>query len=110
MPPYANVTIYFLKDIISGHKKCKSLPNNTRFLTCLDINNANVRHMTVPHYESLTINKIGEFCQAHQETYLYLPDLKEMPKIPRQWIINVVATLIGDAFVDWVRQNINDRN
>ena len=55
------------------------LPN----LTLEDINNANVRHVTAPHYETLTIEKIGEFCNLHPEVYVYFPDNKEMPKIPR---------------------------
>ncbi len=75
-----------------------------------DINNANVRHLAAPHYETLTIQKIGEYVQIHRGVYEYFPDIKEMPKIPRQWIINVCATLIGDDFVAWVKNAIVERN
>ena len=48
--------------------------------------------------------------QVHRGVYEYFPELKEMPKIPRQWIINVCATLIGDDFVNWVKSAIAERN
>ena len=66
--------------------------------------------MTAPHYETLTVEKIGEFCNLHQAVYAYFPDSREMPKIPRQWTINVCATLIGDDFVNWVKAAIEERN
>ena len=69
-----------------------------------------MRHVTAPHYETLTIEKIGEFCEGHPAIFQYFPDAKEMPKIPRQWTINVCATLIGDDFVNWVRAAIEERN
>ena len=31
-------------------------------------------------------------------------------RLPKQWICDVAATVIGDPFREWVRDMINDRN
>ena len=33
-----------------------------------------------------------------------------MHKLPRQWIINVIYSLCGDDFREWVSQQVKDRN
>ena len=72
MPPYANVTIYYLKDIISGKKKCKSKFEVTAHV---DVNNANVTNVNVPHYKTLSLKEIAQWVRAHPAIYDYLPDL-----------------------------------
>ena len=39
-----------------------------------------------------------------------LPIKKELGKVPRQWIINVCYTKVGDVFGQWVAENIEERN
>ena len=40
-----------------------------------------------------------------------LPDLRrEREKLPRDYIANVLYTLIGDKFKDWVKHRIESRN
>ena len=41
---------------------------------------------------------------------LYIPDERDIPKIPRAWLCNIAHTIIGDSFNDWVKQAIVDRN
>ena len=36
----------------------------------------------------------------------YLPDENDFGKLPRQWIINVVFSLVGQPFSEWVSSNI----
>jgi len=31
----------------------------------------------------------------------YLPDAKERHYLPRQWLINVMHTVVGDDFAQW---------
>ena len=33
-----------------------------------------------------------------------------MQRLPKQWICNVAATVIGQPFRDWVKDQINNRN
>ena len=40
----------------------------------------------------------------------YFPEKKDIPKLPRQWVVNVLYSVIGAPFADWVRHQINSRN
>ena len=33
-----------------------------------------------------------------------------MAKLPRQWIINLIYSIVGDEFRTWVSQQVKDRN
>jgi hypothetical protein len=39
-----------------------------------------------------------------------LPIPRELHKVSREWIYNVVATVLGTVFTDWVKDQIEDRN
>ena len=40
----------------------------------------------------------------------YLPDQPDLAKVPKQWIVNICAAVIGADFKDWVAEQIEDRN
>ena len=40
----------------------------------------------------------------------HMPDEKEIPKLPKQWIINLASTTVGEQFDQWIIQKIFDRN
>jgi len=40
----------------------------------------------------------------------YLPDAKELHKVPRQWLANVIFSIVGQPFADWVDSVIQMRN
>ena len=40
----------------------------------------------------------------------YLPEVSEIRKIPKQWIINLIYSLTGNQFKNWVRERIESRN
>ena len=110
LPPYETVTIYFLKDIISGKKKRKCpirlSPNPT-----LDVKAKKVRNICIPQYEGLAMKDMDEqVFQMHEVIFDYFPDQVEIHKTPKQWICNVSATVLGDVFVDWVKDQIEARN
>ena len=39
-----------------------------------------------------------------------MPDERDIPKLPRQWIINVIYSIVGDDLREWVSQQIKSRN
>ena len=39
-----------------------------------------------------------------------MPIPRELHKVSREWIYNVVATVLGTVFTDWVKDLIDDRN
>ena len=44
------------------------------------------------------------------EALLRLPEPKEIQRLPRQYLINVIATVVGEAFAQWVTGKIEERN
>ena len=40
----------------------------------------------------------------------YLPEDRDMHKVPRQWLVNVAYTVIGEPFAAWVQDEIANRN
>ena len=41
---------------------------------------------------------------------MYLPDEPDLAKVPKQWLLNVCAAIIGQDFKDWVAEQIEERN
>ena len=91
-----NTTIYFLKDILNQKKR--------------HLLNDQIQHFHVPQYKSLTVEKILEFICDLPDIASFLPDDIDLPKTPKQWIINVCAAVIGRPFKNWVSQRVEDRN
>ena len=50
------------------------------------------------------------FLQQHRQVMEYLPIAKEIMKLPKQFLVNVMYSVIGDAFADWVKQRVVARN
>ena len=43
-------------------------------------------------------------------THDYYPVEQEMKKLPKQWIVNVAYSVLGDTFSFWVKEQIEQRN
>ena len=85
-----------MKDLISGERKFIKSPD--------------AKHLQIPQYETLSVQKLYEFMHAYQETWPYFPEPVEMKKLPKQWIANVGYSILGDTFAGWVKQQIEQRN
>ena len=68
------------------------------------------KNLHVPLYTGLSIENILEKCRSLDELPPYLPDERDLRKLPRQWIINVVYSVIGEPFRQWVSTTIKKRN
>ena len=67
------------------------------------IKNVDVKVLHVPHFEGLTMATMLEYASQHQEVIKYLPDIeREIEKLPRAYIANLVYTVVGDPFKTWV--------
>ena len=65
----------------------------------------------MPQYENLSIEKIKEFTKTqHFDIDIHLPEERDMHKVSREWICNVIATVMGDVFTNWVEEKIEERN
>lgn len=66
--------------------------------------------MHVPMYKGLTIDNILAEGRRSPEVNNYLPDEKDLHRLPRQWLANVIYTLVGEEFQNWVTECIRNRN
>lgn len=108
LPAPNTITVYFLKDLVSGTKKCKY-----RWFSDLvepDVEMRKVVHISVPAYENLCLDQIFTYYTDYPPVMAYLPEPNELRKVPKAWICNVGATIIGAPFFDWVKQRIDQRN
>ena len=71
---------------------------------------ADMKHLAVPHYEGLTVQDILKNIGMRDNFRLFMPIVKELPKLPKQFIINVAYSIIGDPFAKWVKGQIQTRN
>ena len=70
----------------------------------VDVKASSVRTVILPQYEGLTIKEMDEeIFQSNSVIYSYLPDQVEIHKTPKQWIVNVAASVLEDTFTDWVK-------
>ena len=46
----------------------------------------------------------------NQEMLSYLPEAKEVEKLPKQYLVNLVYAVVGDDFKAWVHDRIQQRN
>ena len=66
--------------------------------------------LNVPQYEGLSIETILEKGEENPQVAKYLPDERDLPRLPRSFIVNVTYTLLGDSFKTWVHKRIKERN
>ena len=96
LPSYESVTIWHLKDIAAKKKhaiKCEE-----------------VKVLHVPQFDGLSIEDMLNWGRTKPDVMRSLPPESEIEKLPRQYIINVIYTLVGEPFSKWVDGRVNARN
>ena len=58
----------------------------------------------------MSIERILEQAKQYPQVRKYLPEDRDMHKVPRQWLINITYTLTGEPFRTWVKNEIESRN
>ena len=99
LPPYHTVTIFHLRDLVA---------NKRQIINCDD-----VKFINVPYFEGLAIEDVLGFASVTQNgtALRALPEpQKEIEKLPREYLSNVVYTILGDPFQNLVNNRIKDRN
>ena len=110
LPAYDQVTIYFMKDLMAGNKKRKCHPPVLISVFSLDVLQRDIRTFVVPAYESLTLAKIWAFLGQFAEVQEYYPDHRDRSYLPKAWVCDIAATVVGNPFEKWVDEQIQDRN
>ena len=63
----------------------------------------------VPHYKGLTVAKILRFARSKQNINKYIPDYKYCKEPNREWLWNVINTLIPEEFQSFISHNVMQR-
>ena len=85
-----------LRDIAAGlkrHIKCEA-----------------VRVIHIPQYEGLKVETMLDFAQLHPQVLEHLPVAKEIKKLSRAYLGNVIYTIVGNPFKEWVDGKIKERH
>jgi hypothetical protein len=88
LPGYETVTVWHLRDLAMGVKTI--------------IHCDNVKVITVPQFEGLAILQIFAFAANTVDVQNALPPSKEISKLSRAYLSNVIYTIIGEPFQQWV--------
>ena len=91
-----------------GRKKCKC--HLFYLIDIIVIKEDEAKQINVPYYDGLTIEKLLEAGEQYPILADYLPDQRDISRLPRQWIVNLIYTLVGDDFKHWVAEKIRTRN
>ena len=51
-----------------------------------------------------------DFARGRGRVSQHLPDEVDLPKIPKQWIVNICTAVLGEDFKEWVQDQVEDRN
>ena len=88
LPSYETVTVWHLRDLAMGVKRI--------------IYSDRVKHIDVPQFESLSIQAIFDFASGDRDVESALPPSNEIKKLSRAYLANVIYTIMGQNFQDWV--------
>ena len=69
-----------------------------------------MKTITVPYYDSLSVEHILENFGSREDVLKYLCDERDLPKFPRAYLCNLINAIVGPEFRNWVQKRINDRN
>ena len=94
---YETVTIWHMRDIVANKRTM--------------VKAKDVKHIIIPQFEGLTIDDLLGYAGQYPAVMRALPMAqKEIRKMPREYIGNIIYTLVGDDFRDWVKSRVDQRN
>ena len=70
LPHYKTINIYFMKALLMKKKKA--------------IKTSVIKHLNVPQYSTLSVEKCLEFAFQFEQIVDYLPEERDLPLLPRQ--------------------------
>ena len=57
-----------------------------------------VKVIFVPYYETLSLKEVFKKAKAWEEVFEYLPDERDLHRLPRAYVMNLTFTLKGLEF------------
>jgi hypothetical protein len=97
LPHFRSVTVWHLRDLASGKRR--------------PIKASAVKTINVPHYSSLNVETMLHHARNWPAVARALPgEPSEVEKLPRAYIANVIYTVVGVPFRQWVDAEVKKRN
>ena len=62
------------------------------------------------HYKGLTIADILGFCKGKKDFEKYLPDERDVPMLPRDYLLSLAISIVGEEFRQWVKEKVDGRH
>lgn len=72
--------------------------------------NNDVKHISVPQYDNVSVKKIRAKFFGDERVTPYLPDKEDQVYLSRGWIHDVLNTVLGAEFSDWIKARQEERN
>ena len=69
-----------------------------------------IKVLAAPNYEGLSIADFLEKASEYGRMISYLPEHRDIHRLPRNWIINLMHTLIGDDILQFTKSVVEERN
>ena len=63
-----------------------------------------------PFFEELSVDEMLAWVDDSKDVWNYFPELKEVDRLPRQYIINMIHSVMGEPFAKWVKEKVDARN
>jgi hypothetical protein len=90
------MTIFHLRDIISGARRL--------------IMSKDIHHIHVPFFTGLSQADMLNWARKYPEVAQALPkETAEVENLHRGYVANVIYTIVGDNFKDWVDKKLKER-
>ena len=83
-----------------------SKANNER----VDVLAKDIKTLYVPIYRGLGIDDLLKKAEETPGVFDYFPERRDFSRLPRQWIANVLFTVVGQPVADFVNKSIKERN
>ena len=69
-----------------------------------------MKNLFAPIYKGLSIEKFLEEAYKHEIVMSHLPDKQDLNRLPRQFIVNLMHTILGEPMRLMVKEAIKARN
>jgi hypothetical protein len=97
LPAYQVCTVFHVRDLAAGKRRL--------------ILAKEVKHINVPQFEGLSVEEMLKFAAAYPEVVRTLPaEEREVAKLHRAYVANVIYTLVGQPFQQWIDAIMEARN
>ena len=93
---YQVMSVFHLRDIISGER--------------MMIKSKDIKHAHVPQFTGLSVECMLELAKKYPRVFKALPaEQAEIESLHRGYVANVIYTIVGDNFQDWIDKKLKER-